>query len=159
LEKGEWVMMGRYTQWTEKEDKIIIESFHKNMENYGARWHGSIHFRVKEDLKKKGYERSEMGVARRCFRLGLKAYNLQKREDYFKCKDCGEGYFAQPRLFNRAKSPQIYCPKCSKYHKQDWNRRHREEVLQYLRDYHQLHKKKRLGQQKTRRANNRNTNI
>jgi hypothetical protein len=145
-------MIGRYKQWTEKEDERLKFFFNKHIQHYGARWHGNLHNRIMRDLKKWGYDRSEQAVARRCFRLGLKAYTVKKGEEIYKCNDCGEAYITFKRYIKRRTNKKKYCSECANKHKYDWDKAHKDEVLQYYKDYNKVNTKKRMDNQRKRRA-------
>jgi hypothetical protein len=147
-------MIGRYKQWTKKEDNKLRYFFEKHIQYYGARWHGSLHNRIMRDLKKWGYERSEQAVGRRCFRLGLKAYKMKKGEDVYKCVDCGKAYIAFKRYAERKKNKKKYCSDCANKHRHDWDKKHKKQIKDYLKEYHLANRNKRLDQQKKRRAKN-----
>lgn len=145
-------MIPRYIQWTKKEDERLILFFNKHIQFYGARWHGNLHNRIMRDMKKCGFDRSEKAVARRCFRLGLKAYTVKKGEEIYKCAECSQPYIIGKRYVEREKNKNIYCKKCAEKHRHDWNIKNREAVLRYYQAYNKAHTQRRMTLQKIRRT-------
>lgn len=142
----------KYIAWTKSEDNALKNAFEKYNADFKQGRHGSTISRIKADLNRRGIIRSEAGVHRRLQRLGLQFYTLKNGEIEGKCIDCKKVFFTQERLIKRAINKKVYCSKCAKIHKHDWNKEHREEVLQYYKDYNKAHSKKRIEQQRVRRA-------
>ena len=145
------MMIGRYKLWSEKENNMLKRLWEKHIRFYGARWHGSLHYRISRDMRKWGYDRSEKAVARRCFRLGLKAYKVNQGEEFYKCADCETAFITLKKFAERKYHKKIYCFECAKKHKHDWDKKHRKEVLQYHKTYNKSYREKRRNQQIERR--------
>jgi hypothetical protein len=138
--------------WTEREDNILKLLYAKHSQFYGARWHGSLHYRIARDMRKYyGFHRTESAVARRCFRLGLKIYHISGGEKICKCIECGKAFVTFERYVTRKKGKQKYCKACALGHKYDWNKKHRKEVLKYHQDYNKMYTKIRMENQRKRR--------
>jgi len=145
-------MIPRYILWTESEDNALKDSFDKFRFDFKQGRHGSTISRIKLELNKRGIIRSESGISRRLWRLGLSFYRVVNGEIEAKCKDCENVFFAQGRYITRKINKKIYCNKCAELHKKDWDIEHRQQILNYLKEYNKFYKSKRLEQQRLRRA-------
>lgn len=143
--------VGILTQWSEHDDNLLRGLFYKYSNDFKAGKHGATHARIKDDLKKRGIDRTEKAVARRMYRLGLKFYTVKRGEVLCKCAECGKAFVTFQKYINRDLNPKLLCNACVKKHRYDWEKKHRAEHLQYLRDYDKLNRAKRRQQQIVRR--------